>query len=59
MEAAAGSVSAPSAELVERWEKEYSPSEWTKRFRTAGEVIDHHVKFVTEGWSASDSIRID
>ncbi|EDS28155.1 kynurenine formamidase [Culex quinquefasciatus] len=46
--AAAGSVSAPSAELIERWEKEYSPSEWTKRFRTAGEVIEHHVKFVTE-----------
>lgn len=52
-------MSAPSAELIERWEKEYSPSEWTKRFRTAGEVIEHHVKFVTEGWFVSDWSGMD
>lgn len=38
----------PSAEQLAVWEKEYSPSEWTKRFRTAAVVIDHHVMFVTE-----------
>lgn len=38
----------PDAEQLALWEKEYSPSEWSKRFSTADEVINYHVKFVTE-----------
>lgn len=38
----------PTAAQIILWEKEYSPSEWTKRFSTAAEVIDFHVKFVTD-----------
>ncbi|XP_059618741.1 kynurenine formamidase [Phlebotomus argentipes] len=30
-------------------EKEFSPSAWVKRFRTAEEVIEHHKKVVREG----------
>ncbi|XP_013144648.1 PREDICTED: kynurenine formamidase isoform X1 [Papilio polytes] len=32
-------------------EREYSPSRWSTRFATAGEVLQHHVQFVT---AASD-----
>lgn len=39
----------PTAEQIALWEKEYSPSEWSKRFSTAAEVIDFHVKLVTDG----------
>ncbi|XP_062553004.1 kynurenine formamidase [Armigeres subalbatus] len=38
----------PDATLIKLWEKEYSPSEWSKRFPTATEVINFHVKFITE-----------
>ncbi|XP_019561130.3 kynurenine formamidase [Aedes albopictus] len=38
----------PNTEQLNLWEKEYSPSEWSKRFPTADEVINYHVKFVTD-----------
>ncbi|XP_055598092.1 kynurenine formamidase-like [Uranotaenia lowii] len=41
-------MASPSLEQIDLWEKEYSPSEWSKRFPTAAEVIDYHVKFVTK-----------
>ncbi|XP_055639575.1 kynurenine formamidase [Toxorhynchites rutilus septentrionalis] len=41
-------MTTPSDDQIEIWEKEYAPSKWTKRFDTPREVLDHHVKFVTE-----------
>ncbi|XP_055549494.1 kynurenine formamidase [Wyeomyia smithii] len=38
----------PSEEQIAIWEREYSPSEWSKRFPTAEEVIQYHLKFVKE-----------
>lgn len=38
----------PNAELLALWEKAYSPSEWSKRFSSPAEVINYHVKFVTD-----------
>lgn len=38
----------PTADQIAFWEKEYSPSEWSKRFSSAAEVINYHVKFVTD-----------
>uniref|UniRef100_A0A182VUS7 Kynurenine formamidase n=1 Tax=Anopheles minimus TaxID=112268 RepID=A0A182VUS7_9DIPT len=36
----------PSESTLALWEKQYSPSAWSVRFPTPGEVIDYHVKFV-------------
>uniref|UniRef100_A0A182MAI7 Kynurenine formamidase n=1 Tax=Anopheles culicifacies TaxID=139723 RepID=A0A182MAI7_9DIPT len=36
----------PSESVLAVWEKQYSPSAWSVRFPTPGEVIDYHVKFV-------------
>ncbi|XP_053696043.1 kynurenine formamidase [Sabethes cyaneus] len=44
----------PSAEQIAIWEKEYSPSEWNRRFPSAEQVIEYHVQFVTE---VSDQYR--
>lgn len=41
------SINQPSKETLAVWEKQYSPSQWSVRFPTASEVIDYHVKFVT------------
>ncbi|XP_058061650.1 kynurenine formamidase [Anopheles bellator] len=38
----------PSAETLAIWEKQYSPSEWSVRFPTPVEVINHHVSFAKE-----------
>uniref|UniRef100_A0A182J6H1 BD-FAE-like domain-containing protein n=1 Tax=Anopheles atroparvus TaxID=41427 RepID=A0A182J6H1_ANOAO len=38
----------PTEETIAVWEKQYSPSAWSVRFPTAREVIDYHVKFVTD-----------
>lgn len=36
------------------FEKEYSPSRWSKRFKSSNEVISNHVTFVKQ---ESDRIR--
>nr|ABF18206.1 kynurenine formamidase [Aedes aegypti] len=42
------SAMTPDREQVNQWEKAYSPSEWSTRFPTAVDVINYHVKFVTD-----------
>ncbi|XP_058447443.1 kynurenine formamidase [Malaya genurostris] len=33
---------------IEIWNKQYSPSEWNKRFATASEVIEYHMNYVRQ-----------
>uniref|UniRef100_A0A182QFV9 Kynurenine formamidase n=1 Tax=Anopheles farauti TaxID=69004 RepID=A0A182QFV9_9DIPT len=42
-----GQVGPPSESTLAIWEKQYSPSAWSVRFQTPGEVINYHVNFVT------------
>ncbi|XP_058815891.1 kynurenine formamidase [Topomyia yanbarensis] len=41
-------MDASRTKQIEIWEKQYSPSQWSKRFPTASECIDYHLKFVRD-----------